>query len=76
MSAAPIIPLTLIVSAIGLTALLRPAMRSRIDRVFARRQLRRDRQRQRVVLRRLDEDQLRDIGLTRAAADREGRRLD
>ncbi|MGQ0567848.1 MAG: DUF1127 domain-containing protein [Gemmobacter sp.] len=73
MPVAPIIPLTLVVSAVGLAALVRPALRSRIDRAFVLLQLWHDRQRQRAVLRSLDDDRLRDIGLTRAAAEREGR---
>lgn len=76
MPAAQIIPLTLMVSAIGLAALVRPALRLQVDRAFARVKLWRYRQRQRAALRSLDDDRLKDIGVTRAAAEREGRRYD
>ncbi len=76
MPAAQVIPLTLMVSAIGLAALVRPALRLQVDRALARLQLWHDRQRQRAVLRSLDDDRLRDIDLTRAAAESEGQRHD
>ena len=76
MLAARIIPLTLMVSAVALASLLRPELRSRVGRAFARVKLWRDRQRQRAALRSLDDDRLKDIGVTRAAAERECRRHD
>lgn len=76
MLAARIIPLTLMVSAVALASLLRPELRSRFDRAFARLKLWRDCQRQRAALRSPDDDRLKDIGVTRAAAERDGRRHD
>jgi len=76
MPATRIIPLTLMVSAVALASLLRPELRSRFDRAIARVKLWRDRQRQRAALRSLDETRLKDIGVTRAAAERESRRHD
>ena len=76
MPATRIIPLTLMVSAVALASLLRPELRSRVDRAIARVKLWRDRQRQRAALRSLDDNRLKDIGVTRAAAERESRRHD
>lgn len=76
MPSTPLIPLTLIVSSVALASLLRPPLRSQVDRAIARVQLWHNRQHQRAVFRSLDDDRLRDIGLTRSAAEREGQRYD
>lgn len=76
MAIAPVVPLSVLFGVVGVAALAWSAQSDRIADPLRRFTQWRDRQRQRAALRELDARLLRDVGLSRDQAEREGRRHD
>lgn len=76
MAIAPVVPLSILFGVNGAGAILISAWRPRSARLLGRLLRWQDRQRQRAALLDLDARLLRDVGLSRAQAEREGRRHD